>query len=450
MFKGSSTCLAIIAIISLSYISAVSAAIPDEDWFYATVRPKAHMFSWLYGANVPVAQRNSLPLVIWLQGGPGGSSTGFGNFEEIGPLDVNLNPRNASWISKANLLFVDNPVGTGYSFVEDKSAYTKNIDEIAADLMVWFQSFLTRQPDFKTVPIWIFAESYGGKMATAFANSIIAAVNAKTLTVNFKGVALGDSWISPISFVNGWAPFLRATSLVDSVEETKIADSAKRTADAVAAGLWSIATTLWGQTENVVEDTTDNVDFYNILVHNAPDEVSFSQYNSRLDQLYDGQEISKRQITRHLGKLHADQLDTLMNGPIRQKLGSIPSNVTWGGQSGDVFNAQAGDFMKDIIYGVDYLLGNKTKVVVYNGQLDLICLTAGTEEWVAKLKWAGLSNFISSKKTPMYPNSSSTNTGAFVKSYDNFSFYYIMSAGHMVPSDQPEMSLVVLDKILNN
>ena len=33
-----------------------------------------------------------------LQGGPGGSGTGFGNFEEIGPLDDDLNPRKTTWV----------------------------------------------------------------------------------------------------------------------------------------------------------------------------------------------------------------------------------------------------------------------------------------------------------------------------------------------------------------
>jgi len=34
-----------------------------------------------------------------VQGGPGASGTGFGNFMEIGPLDVNLKPRNTTWVS---------------------------------------------------------------------------------------------------------------------------------------------------------------------------------------------------------------------------------------------------------------------------------------------------------------------------------------------------------------
>jgi hypothetical protein len=31
---------------------------------------------------------------------------GIGNFMEIGPLDVNLKPRNSTWLQKADLIFV--------------------------------------------------------------------------------------------------------------------------------------------------------------------------------------------------------------------------------------------------------------------------------------------------------------------------------------------------------
>jgi len=32
-----------------------------------------------------------------------------------------------------------------------------------------------------------------------------------------------------------------------------------------------------------------------------------------------------------VGSMHNDDLSALMNGPIRKKLGIIPSHVTWGG-----------------------------------------------------------------------------------------------------------------------
>lgn len=58
------------------------------------------MFYWLFYVQDPkVTSFYDRPLVIWLQGGPGGSSTSFGNFEEIGPLHVNGSERSHSWVS---------------------------------------------------------------------------------------------------------------------------------------------------------------------------------------------------------------------------------------------------------------------------------------------------------------------------------------------------------------
>ena len=56
------------------------------------------------------------PVALWLQGGPGGSSL-YGMFVENGPFGVdenmNLVPRNLTWVNRHNMLYIDNPVGTG-------------------------------------------------------------------------------------------------------------------------------------------------------------------------------------------------------------------------------------------------------------------------------------------------------------------------------------------------
>ena len=71
-----------------------------------------------------------------------------------------------------------------------------------------------------------------------------------------------------------------------------------------------------------------------------------------------------------------DPLTELMNGEVKDYLG-IPEEVTWGGQSNAVFEAQAGDFMKPVIDIVDELVETGIKVLVYNGHLDLIVDTPG-------------------------------------------------------------------------
>uniref|UniRef100_T1GJZ0 Carboxypeptidase n=1 Tax=Megaselia scalaris TaxID=36166 RepID=T1GJZ0_MEGSC len=88
-----------------------------QDWGHVTVRKGAHMFYWLYYTTAtPLHTRR--PLAIWLQGGPGASSTGYGNFEELGPLTLELENRNWTWVKDMNVMFIDNPVGSGYSYVD--------------------------------------------------------------------------------------------------------------------------------------------------------------------------------------------------------------------------------------------------------------------------------------------------------------------------------------------
>ena len=71
---------------------------------------------------------------------------------------MELKPRNTSWTQAANVLFVDNPVGTGYSYVDTKSAYTKNEEEIAKDLLTLFSAFLRTHSVFQVccvVFLWV-------------------------------------------------------------------------------------------------------------------------------------------------------------------------------------------------------------------------------------------------------------------------------------------------------
>jgi serine carboxypeptidase 1 len=72
-------------------------------------------------------------------------------------------------VNHVNVLFIDNPVGTGFSYVDSSSAFTTTNAEIARDLVNFTRGFLEAHPEFKTVPLYIFSESYGGKMAAEYA-----------------------------------------------------------------------------------------------------------------------------------------------------------------------------------------------------------------------------------------------------------------------------------------
>uniref|UniRef100_A0A8C6L0F3 Carboxypeptidase n=1 Tax=Nothobranchius furzeri TaxID=105023 RepID=A0A8C6L0F3_NOTFU len=407
-----------------------------EAWDYVEVRPGAHMFWWLYYAESQAAQYKDLPLVMWLQGGPGGSGTGFGNFEEIGPLNRDLQPRKTSWVQTASLLFVDNPVGTGFSYAERPDGFATDVATVASDMLVLLRHFFTLKSDFQSIPFYIFSESYGGKMAAAISLELTKAIAKGSVKCNFAGVALGDSWISPLDSVMTWGPYLYTTSLLDDYGLADVNNAAQQVKQAVAKQDFLKATELWSVTESVVEQNTNGVNFYNILKQEEDGKLGSSE----------GETLLAR---RHIYPLHSQSLSELMNGSVRKKLAIIPQNVTWGGQAEEVFSKMAGDFMKPVVDVVDQLLTAGVNVTVYNGQLDLIVDTMGQEMWVKQLKWEGIPSFNKLRWTPLDDPVSPGITGAFYKTYKNFAFYWILKAGHMIPSDQGPMALQMLKMIVH-
>lgn len=190
-----------------------------ENWGYVEVRPNAFMFLWLYRSPYRIEHASRpWPIILWLQGGPGSSGVAYGNFLEVGPLDRSLQPRNSTWLRKGDLLFVDNPVGTGFSYVKDNKLFVKTDEEAAADLTKLLMKLFNGNVNIQKSPLYVVAESYGGKYAVTLALSALKAIEAGKLKLKLQGIALGDSWISPEDYVAIWAPVLKDLSRIDYMD----------------------------------------------------------------------------------------------------------------------------------------------------------------------------------------------------------------------------------------
>ncbi|KAG8227938.1 hypothetical protein J437_LFUL008750, partial [Ladona fulva] len=341
-------------------------------------------------------------------------------------------------VNYVNVLFIDNPVGTGYSYVTSPSLLTTNNVEIGQDLVSLMEGFLRSYPEWQNVPLYIFSESYGGKMAAEFGLQLFKAKQSGAMNVNIKGVALGDSWISPIDSVMTWAPFLLYTGMVDQNGYDAIDSSAQSTKQAVESGNWESATDMWGSTENEVLYVTNGVDFYNILTK-IPGRYMKKPILKTTD------DYKKFLFERHVKSKANDYLDNLMNGQIRDKLGVIPNDVYWGGQSGQVFSALYGDFMKPVTSTVETLLDNTDlDVNVVSGQLDLIVDTPGTVNWVDRLQWSGSYQW---KNAPRETLVADSYIEGFTKQFNSLKLFWVLRAGHMVPADNPKGGIELLRQI---
>lgn len=298
------------------------------------------------------------------------------------------------------------------------------------------------------MPFFIAGESYGGKMAAAFGGALHDLIRDGKIQCQLTGVALGDSLISFQDTMLSYGPYLFSLSLLDEKDLHRVQQLGQETAKAAEKGDYNTAMHLSKQGNILIEHVTDNVDVYYVLRHNQPD----SALMHSTSQIYkNASRLSRNQMfAAYLIRSHSDPLSDLMNGPIRKKLGIIPDNVTWGGQSDMVADSQYDDIPSSVLADVGKLIRGGVKVVVYQGQLDMICGTLGAEFWITKLDWDGLPQFLNSSRKPLYAPSklAMKETGAFLKSYKNFELYYILNAGHMVPIDAPEMALEMIRNIV--
>ncbi|KAG0422662.1 hypothetical protein HPB47_001552 [Ixodes persulcatus] len=107
------------------------------------------------------------PVLLWLQGGPGSSSM-FGLFVENGPYIVdkggNLQMRKVTWARRYSMLYVDNPVGVGFSFTQQDQGYAHNESDVGRDLFEALQQFFTLFPEYVGNDFYATGESYAATL----------------------------------------------------------------------------------------------------------------------------------------------------------------------------------------------------------------------------------------------------------------------------------------------
>jgi len=123
----------------------------------------------------------------------------------------------------------------------------------------------------------------------------------------------------------------------------------------------------------------------------------------------------------------------------------IPEDVTWAECSDIVYVLLLGDWIHNLVPDVVNVLNNGLDVLVYSGTEDLICNYKGGELWTNNMEWSGKSGFNSADYEKWLVDGVVAGQS---KTYSNLTFLQVFEAGHMVPLNQPENALSMINTFI--
>ncbi|KAF5372899.1 hypothetical protein D9758_001450 [Tetrapyrgos nigripes] len=419
---------------------------------YLDIAEDKHLFFWFFEArNSP----KDAPLLLWLNGGPGCSSS-TGLLFELGPCRVSGDGKNTtynshSWNADANIIFLDQPVEVGYSYAENGN--TVNTSPVAGkDVYAFLELFLNRFPEYSSQPFHLAAESYGGTYAPNIAKVIFEQNKQLALTSAPKRKHIN---LASVILANGITnPYIQYGSIADYVCDGPypIYDDPEGPQCEALRGKIPTCQRLIQSCYSFDSKFTcvPAIMYCNSQLMAPVIQTGVNPYDVRkkCDRAKDG-DLCYKQM---------QWIDVWMNQPENKVALGVNPDITFQSCNMEVNQAFAlqGDGMHNSAILLPDLIEAGVRLLVYAGNADAMCNYIGNERWVEDLDTSFKGEFATAKSNPWITKSSGRQVGevrsAGGKGFTagNVTFVNVYGAGHMVPYDQPEAAFDMITRWLNN
>jgi len=409
-------------------------------------RVDGHYFYWYFESR---SEPRSDPLILWIPGGPGEGGT-YGLLAENGPFTINndstTTPNPYSWTTHANMVWIDAPLNSGFSYssVAEDDELT---DERVAESVFWFlQGFLTKHSDLQGRELFLSGESYGGHFVPSVAHYIwkrqdeqlFSPSVAGFIPVNLRGIVIGNGLTNSVEVYSHSVDMAENRYNITLVNETQLA-------------VMKAATP---KCRDLLTECQKNAS----VCGDAGACWATTQYLPLLGALrspYDIRQECETAITNATECiLKVPNVKAYLDLPeVREFLGVHPSRKEWILLNTTInaafFGPPSYSGFQSVADKVSELLDAGLRVMLYAGDADLLCNVYAIEATANKLDWFGSAGFNVAKERP-YSTSSGLEGAGTVRSFSRLTFVKLYNAGHMAPGDQPEVALDMIAKFLRN
>lgn len=386
-----------------------------------------HFFYWFFESrNDPSTD----PIVLWLSGGPGCSSMS-GLFFENGPSSIGADIKpirnDFSWNSNASVLYLDQPVGTGFSYSDVPVSTTT---AAGVDAYAFLNLFFTNFPQYnKGQSFHITSESYGGHYAHVFGEEILKHDKPERV-FDLSSIVVGNGIWDALHQAASYEPMGCGQGGVPSVFDSDTCSQMNQALPGVVSAVQQCYSS---------QDADDCVNAENA-------------YNSELIGPIQNTGLNVYDITKQCDQSVPDGLCyagmeysvQYLNKPEVQEALGVHPGITFDSCAGAVNQqfSNIGDEMLPYIDAFPALL-EKIPVLIYAGDRDYICNWIGNAYWTGNLTWSGQEGFNQQKLGSWVVDKQAAGE---VKNYGHFTFLRVFGAGHMVPHDKPKQALALLNR----
>ncbi|KAA8898774.1 Alpha/Beta hydrolase protein [Sphaerosporella brunnea] len=388
---------------------------------YLDVEDDKHFFFWFFESrNDP---KND-PVVLWLNGGPGCSSL-TGLFMELGPASVDKNIKIVhnpySWNANASVIFLDQPVNVGYSY---SGKAVSNTEAAGKDVYAFLTMFFDTFPEYGKQDFHISGESYAGHYIPQFAFEILL---HKNRNINLKSVAIGNGltdgltqyeYYRPMACGEGGYPAVLSESQCKAMDNSLPRCTSMIEACYNTRSVWScVPASVYCNNAMIGPYQRSGVNVYDIR---GPCEDSNNLCYSELGWI--SEYLNKDEVIEALGA----EVSTYESCNF-----DINRNFLLNGDWMLPFHKLVVELLAEI------------PVLIYAGDADFICNWLGNHAWTERLDWSGKDEYNKVKLAPF--EVANKKVGQY-KSSGNLTFLTVGQAGHMMPYNQPEASLSMLNR----
>jgi len=386
--------------------------------------------------------------VLWLNGGPGCSSLD-GFIYEHGPFRIDptdsthrrLIQFDHSWSKIASVLYLESPVGVGFSYSDDPNDYSTDDDQSSQDNLAAVQTFFAAYPEFKGRDFYITGESYAGIYVPTLAEAIMWAVGNGTYTgAKLKAILVGNGCTgNTLGVCGGEGDKYRGLYFLQTavMPETLKAQIREKCGD--FSKISSACEDLLQEFQNFM----GNVDLYNI----------YGDCIDGFEQHAMGKKVSK--IPMRAGKImgpdaciNSVEASAFLNQPsVMAAIHVKKPPYTWSVCANQIDYDESRENLPRDTYPA---LNKFTRVVIYNGDWDACVPYTDNEAWTTGMGYDVLA--------PWHAWSFADNTlpdpsqvGGYATVYNtpfNFTFITVKGGRHEVPETAPRQALEMLSRVL--